>query len=71
MPSYNDAMVAEVVRNSVQAFIVLLVDNTEVIFLCLFVFEVFFKLYAMGFRTYFLSSFNRFDCVVRSSLLID
>ena len=64
-------MVAEVVHNSVQAFIVLLVDNTEVIFLCLFVFEVCFKLYAMGFRTYFLSSFNRFDCLVRTSLLID
>lgn len=43
-------------------------DITEVIFLCLFVFEVLFKLYAMGFRTYYLSAFNRFDCLVRSVL---
>ncbi|TKR73038.1 hypothetical protein L596_020401 [Steinernema carpocapsae] len=33
-------------------------------FLCVFVCEMCLKLFAMGYRTYFMSKFNRFDCIV-------
>lgn len=36
----------------------------EFVFLALFMFEMFIKVYALGPRTYFESSFNRFDCMV-------
>ncbi|XP_067130024.1 voltage-dependent calcium channel type A subunit alpha-1-like isoform X9 [Centruroides vittatus] len=36
----------------------------EFVFLGLFIFEMFMKVYALGPRLYFESSFNRFDCVV-------
>lgn len=37
---------------------------TEFVFLGLFMMEMFIKMYALGPRIYFESSFNRFDCVV-------
>ncbi|XP_036142401.1 voltage-dependent calcium channel type A subunit alpha-1 isoform X6 [Monomorium pharaonis] len=37
---------------------------TEFVFLGLFMMEMFIKVYALGPRTYFESSFNRFDCIV-------
>jgi voltage-dependent calcium channel N type alpha-1B len=37
---------------------------TEYVFLALFMMEMFVKMYALGPRIYFESSFNRFDCVV-------
>ncbi|XP_022239678.1 voltage-dependent calcium channel type A subunit alpha-1-like isoform X4 [Limulus polyphemus] len=37
---------------------------TEFVFLGLFIFEMFMKMYALGPRIYFESSFNKFDCVV-------
>ncbi|XP_020288402.1 voltage-dependent calcium channel type A subunit alpha-1 isoform X5 [Pseudomyrmex gracilis] len=36
----------------------------EYVFLALFMMEMFIKVYALGPRTYFESSFNRFDCMV-------
>ncbi|EFN73328.1 Voltage-dependent L-type calcium channel subunit alpha-1C [Camponotus floridanus] len=36
----------------------------EFVFLALFMMEMFIKVYALGPRTYFESSFNRFDCIV-------
>ncbi|XP_025161931.1 voltage-dependent calcium channel type A subunit alpha-1 isoform X17 [Harpegnathos saltator] len=36
----------------------------EFVFLALFMLEMFIKMYALGPRTYFESSFNRFDCIV-------
>ncbi|XP_076348335.1 voltage-dependent calcium channel type A subunit alpha-1-like [Tachypleus tridentatus] len=36
----------------------------EFVFLGLFIFEMFMKMYALGPRIYFESSFNKFDCVV-------
>ncbi|XP_014476692.1 PREDICTED: voltage-dependent calcium channel type A subunit alpha-1 isoform X13 [Dinoponera quadriceps] len=36
----------------------------EFVFLALFMMEMFIKMYALGPRTYFESSFNRFDCIV-------
>jgi hypothetical protein len=36
----------------------------EVIFLCLFIFEMLLKLYGLGYEQYIQSSFNRFDCIV-------
>uniref|UniRef100_A0A915BGY2 Voltage-dependent calcium channel type A subunit alpha-1 n=2 Tax=Parascaris univalens TaxID=6257 RepID=A0A915BGY2_PARUN len=36
----------------------------EFVFLGIFVCEMLVKLFAMGFRTYFASKFNRFDCIV-------
>lgn len=42
---------------------------TEFIFLGLFMFEMCFKMYGLGMRMYFQSSFNIFDCVVSFRLL--
>lgn len=39
-------------------------DFAEFVFLGLFIFEVIFKMYGLGFHMYFQSSFNIFDCVV-------
>lgn len=40
-------------------------------FLGLFIFEMFVKIYALGVRTYFHSSFNRFDTVVISGSIFE
>uniref|UniRef100_T1IJS6 EF-hand domain-containing protein n=1 Tax=Strigamia maritima TaxID=126957 RepID=T1IJS6_STRMM len=39
-------------------------DYAEFVFLGLFLSEMFFKMYALGPRSYLESSFNRFDCIV-------
>ncbi|XP_071552669.1 voltage-dependent calcium channel type A subunit alpha-1 isoform X2 [Panulirus ornatus] len=43
----------------------------EFIFLGLFIFEMLIKMYALGPRIYFESSFNRFDCVVISGSIFE
>ncbi|XP_043464353.1 voltage-dependent calcium channel type A subunit alpha-1 isoform X7 [Leptopilina heterotoma] len=43
----------------------------EFVFLGLFMFEMFVKMYALGPRNYFESSFNRFDCVVISGSIFE
>ncbi|XP_076674535.1 calcium voltage-gated channel subunit cacophony isoform X8 [Andrena cerasifolii] len=43
----------------------------EFVFLALFMLEMFVKMYALGPRTYFESSFNRFDCVVISGSIFE
>ncbi|XP_050685852.1 voltage-dependent calcium channel type A subunit alpha-1-like isoform X27 [Eriocheir sinensis] len=43
----------------------------EFIFLCLFISEMLIKMYALGPRIYFESSFNRFDCVVISGSIFE
>ncbi|XP_046144194.1 voltage-dependent calcium channel type A subunit alpha-1 isoform X10 [Osmia bicornis bicornis] len=43
----------------------------EFVFLALFMLEMFIKVYALGPRTYFESSFNRFDCVVISGSIFE
>ncbi|CAK9821795.1 Voltage-dependent calcium channel type A subunit alpha-1 [Anthophora retusa] len=43
----------------------------EFVFLALFMMEMFIKVYALGPRTYFDSSFNRFDCVVISGSIFE
>ncbi|XP_076627344.1 calcium voltage-gated channel subunit cacophony isoform X20 [Colletes latitarsis] len=43
----------------------------EFVFLALFMLEMFIKMYALGPRTYFESSFNRFDCVVISGSIFE
>ena len=56
---------------SVQCYLISLVltfffsDYMEYVFLGLFIFEMFIKMYGVGARMYFKSSFNVFDCVVR------
>lgn len=40
-------------------------DYAEFVFLGLFLAEMFLKMYGLGFRLYFHSSFNCFDCGVR------
>ncbi|XP_053201741.1 voltage-dependent calcium channel type A subunit alpha-1-like isoform X3 [Panonychus citri] len=44
---------------------------TEFVFLGLFIFEMFLKMYALGFTTYFKSAFNRFDCIVISGSVFE
>ncbi|CAK9291753.1 unnamed protein product [Gordionus sp. m RMFG-2023] len=39
-------------------------ETTEYIFLALFIMEMSIKMYGLGIRTYFKSSFNKFDCIV-------
>ncbi|XP_011688054.1 PREDICTED: voltage-dependent calcium channel type A subunit alpha-1-like isoform X2 [Wasmannia auropunctata] len=43
----------------------------EFVFLGLFMMEMFIKVYALGPRTYFESSFNRFDCIVISGSIFE
>ncbi|XP_052754604.1 LOW QUALITY PROTEIN: voltage-dependent calcium channel type A subunit alpha-1 [Galleria mellonella] len=43
----------------------------EFVFLCLFMMEMWVKMYALGPRIYFESSFNRFDCVVISGSIFE
>ncbi|XP_067216065.1 voltage-dependent calcium channel type A subunit alpha-1 isoform X5 [Linepithema humile] len=43
----------------------------EYVFLGLFMMEMFIKMYALGPRTYFESSFNRFDCIVISGSIFE
>lgn len=46
------------------------VEKANLIFVVLFTFEMFFKMYALGAQPYFHSMFNRFDCfVVIASIL--
>ena len=49
----------------------MLTDFAEFVFLALFMMEMFIKVYALGPRTYFDSSFNRFDCVVISGSIFE
>ncbi|GLH10791.1 Voltage-dependent calcium channel type A subunit alpha-1, partial [Gryllus bimaculatus] len=46
-------------------------DISEFVFLGLFMMEMFIKMYALGPRIYFESSFNRFDCVVISGSIFE
>jgi voltage-dependent calcium channel N type alpha-1B len=46
-------------------------DYTELGFLGLFMMEMWIKMYALGPRIYFESSFNRFDCVVISGSIFE
>lgn len=48
-----------------------IVDYTEFVFLGLFMTEMWVKMYALGPRIYFESSFNRFDCVVISGSIFE
>ncbi len=38
--------------------------GANIFFVCLFTFEMILKLYCLGARSYFISMFNRFDCIV-------
>lgn len=49
----------------------ILIDYAEFAFLGLFMTEMFIKMYALGPRIYFESSFNRFDCVVISGSIFE
>lgn len=46
-------------------------DIAEFVFLGLFMLEMLVKMYALGPRLYFESSFNRFDCVVISGSIFE
>ncbi|XP_067640086.1 voltage-dependent calcium channel type A subunit alpha-1 isoform X8 [Eurosta solidaginis] len=52
-------------------FLTLFLYYAEFVFLGLFMSEMFIKMYALGPRTYFESSFNRFDCVVISGSIFE
>lgn len=39
-------------------------DYANIVFIILFTLEMLLKMYSMGFRAYFLSLFNRYDCLV-------
>lgn len=50
---------------------ILISDYAEFVFLGLFMMEMWIKMYALGPRIYFESSFNRFDCVVISGSIFE
>jgi len=51
-------------------FCSILLEAANMIFVLLFLFEMLLKMYSLGFQGYFVSLFNRFDCfVVISSIL--
>lgn len=47
----------------------LISDYTEFVFLGLFIFEMLIKMYGLGVRIYFQSSFNIFDCGVSIDII--
>lgn len=55
----------------VHALVYLFPDFAEFVFLGLFMMEMWVKMYALGPRIYFESSFNRFDCVVISGSIFE
>ena len=46
-------------------------DWTEYVFLGLFIFEMFLRMWALGPNVYFQASFNRFDCIVISGSVFE
>ena len=48
----------------INVFYYFFLDYTEFVFLGLFITEMVVRMYALGPRIYFESSFNRFDCIV-------
>lgn len=50
-------------------FFLLISDYTEFVFLGLFIFEMLIKMYGLGVRIYFQSSFNIFDCGVSIDII--
>lgn len=49
--------------------LLLISDYTEFVFLGLFIFEMLIKMYGLGVRIYFQSSFNIFDCGVSIDII--
>ena len=52
-------------------FTIYLSDTAEFVFLGLFIFEMLLRMWALGPRIYFESSFNRFDCLVISGSVFE
>ena len=46
-------------------YIILYLDTCELVFLVIFIAEMLFKMFGLGFHTYFASAFNCFDFTVR------
>lgn len=46
-------------------------DNTNKLLLSMFALEMFMKMYALGLPSYFMSLFNRFDCFVVSTGILE
>lgn len=46
-------------------------DNTNKLLLSMFSLEMFIKMYALGLPSYFMSLFNRFDCFVVSTGILE
>lgn len=57
--------------SSLLTFNLFFTDIAEYAFLGLFMMEMWIKMYALGPRIYFESSFNRFDCVVISGSIFE
>lgn len=64
------SLTLQVTFNLIELFFVTFSDYAEFVFLGLFLAEMFLKIYGLGFRLYFHSSFNCFDCGVRSYFLL-
>ncbi|KAG5309822.1 CAC1A protein, partial [Acromyrmex insinuator] len=67
---FNTVCVA-VVHNNQPKWLTDFLYFAEFVFLGLFMMEMFIKVYALGPRVYFKSSFNRFDCIVISASIFE
>ncbi|KAG5316037.1 CAC1A protein, partial [Pseudoatta argentina] len=67
---FNTVCVA-VVHNDQPKWLTEFLYFAEFVFLGLFMMEMFIKVYALGPRVYFKSSFNRFDCIVISASIFE
>ncbi|KAG5329127.1 CAC1A protein, partial [Acromyrmex charruanus] len=67
---FNTVCVA-VVHNDQPKWLTEFLYFAEFVFLGLFMMEMFIKVYALGPRVYFESSFNRFDCIVISASIFE
>lgn len=61
-PEWFTEFLSNLISKILQCFLRL--EYAEFVFLAIFVGEMLLKIFAMGYRSYFASKFNRFDCIV-------
>lgn len=68
---FLNSMVLAVEHYNQPDYVTMFLDRANYFFLCLFCCEMLIKMFCLGFKGYFNSLFNRFDCVVVLSSLLE
>jgi voltage-dependent calcium channel L type alpha-1D len=68
---FLNSMVLAVEHYNQPDYVTMFLDRANYFFLCLFCLEMLIKMFCLGFKGYFNSLFNRFDCVVVLSSLLE